>query len=166
MRGLLVVAVLGVAAVTTAPPAAAQVDCILDPTAPECQETTTSEPPSTTSTTEEEPSTTSTTPRSTTTSDTTAVDDSTTTSEPASTTSLPALLEEGPPTDVAGPAQATTTTTTVPADTGDSGDETGRQVFLVVTGLLVLAVVFALLTYWYWRRTRPVPAKPAASSPS
>jgi cobalamin biosynthesis Mg chelatase CobN len=166
MRGLLVAVVLGVGAVVTAMPAAAQVDCILDPTAPECVGTTTTEAPSTTSTTDEE-STTTTVGRTTTTTSTTLDDgDATTTVPPSSTTSLPALLEEGPPTDVAGPVQAptTTSTTVAPGDAGDDGDETGRQVFLVVTGLLVLAVVFGLLTYWYWRRTRPAKPKPAATT--
>jgi hypothetical protein len=59
---------------------------------------------------------------------------------------------------------STTITTEPVAD--DSGDEgrTARQVTLVVTSLLVLAAVFGLLTYWYWRRTAPAEARSVASS--
>ena len=131
MRRAIVALVLGLAALGAAPPAPAQVDCILDPTDPACEEPTTTEPP---------------------------VEEPTTTEPPVETTtatSMPALLEEGPPTMAGAPAPVTTSTTV--AAPSDDDDRTGRQVFLVVTALLVLAVVFGLVTYWYWRRTRPAP---------
>lgn len=34
-------------------------------------------------------------------------------------------------------------------------DETGRTVTLIIIGLLVVAVLLAALTYWYWRHTDP-----------
>ena len=78
--------------------------------------------------------------------------------------SLP-LLEEGPPqgstpggaegedseTAQDPPESTTTSTTAAPHDT----DETGRQVTAVVAGLLAVAFIFAVITAWYWRRTRP-----------
>ena len=74
----------------------------------------------------------------------------TTTTEP---TSIPVAPGEtapngGPllvPGDVASDA---------PTDsTGD--DNTGTVVALVISGLLVVALLLALLTYWFWRNTRP-----------
>jgi hypothetical protein len=41
-------------------------------------------------------------------------------------------------------------------------DNTGTIVALVIAGLLVVALLLALLTYWYWRNTRPAKV-PAAS---
>jgi hypothetical protein len=35
-------------------------------------------------------------------------------------------------------------------------DNTGTVVALVISGLLVVALLLALLTYWFWRNTRPV----------
>jgi heme A synthase len=72
----------------------------------------------------------------------------------------------------------TTTTTTIPVAPGEtapnggpllvpgdvasdapgaaaSDDNTGTVVALVITGLLVVALLLALLTYWFWRNTRP-----------
>ena len=40
------------------------------------------------------------------------------------------------------------------ADT-TSSDNTGTVVALVISGLLVVALLLALLTYWFWRNTRP-----------
>ena len=162
MRGVWAGAAIVVGAVVGNGAAYAQVDCILDPNAPGCEATTTTEAPTTTSTTDAPATTTTARPT------TTAVDAGApvdTTLVPSSTTSLPALLEEGPPVEVAvpgAPAQETTTTTTAPVVDEGGDDDTGRQVFLIVTGLLVLAVVFALMTYWYWRRTRPVKPKATA----
>ena len=41
-----------------------------------------------------------------------------------------------------------------PADS-TSDDNTGTVVALVISGLLVVALLLALLTYWFWRNTRP-----------
>src|SRR3954452_746019 len=41
-----------------------------------------------------------------------------------------------------------------PADE-TSNDNTGTVVALVIAGLLVVALLLALLTYWFWRNTRP-----------
>jgi hypothetical protein len=41
------------------------------------------------------------------------------------------------------------------ADTSNQ-DNTGTVVALVISGLLVVALLLALLTYWFWRNTRPV----------
>lgn len=35
------------------------------------------------------------------------------------------------------------------------GDDTGRTIALVIGALLGLAVLLAVLTFWYWRRTDP-----------
>lgn len=37
----------------------------------------------------------------------------------------------------------------------NSDDSTGTVVALVIAGLLVVALLLALLTYWFWRNTRP-----------
>jgi hypothetical protein len=49
------------------------------------------------------------------------------------------------------------------ADESTDEGRTSRQVTLVVTALLVMAVVFALITYWYWRRTAPARSRSVAS---
>ena len=41
-----------------------------------------------------------------------------------------------------------------PAD-ATTNDDTGTVVALVISGLLVVALLLALLTYWFWRNTRP-----------
>ncbi|MGC4050618.1 MAG: hypothetical protein QM757_14675 [Paludibaculum sp.] len=60
-----------------------------------------------------------------------------------STTSTPALLVPGP-NDTKAPAAA------------DTGLSPTRKLALVVAGLIGLAVVLAILTFMYWRHTRPV----------
>jgi hypothetical protein len=43
-----------------------------------------------------------------------------------------------------------------------NSDNTGTVVALVISGLLVVALLLGLLTYWFWRNTRPTqPSKPA-----
>jgi hypothetical protein len=61
----------------------------------------------------------------------------------------------------------------VPGDTGpasssgatsSNSDNTGTVVALVISGLLVVALLLALLTYWFWRNTRPArPGEPATA---
>jgi len=49
------------------------------------------------------------------------------------------------------------------ADDTENADNTGTVVALVISGLLVVALLLALLTYWFWRNTRPTrPMTPAA----
>jgi hypothetical protein len=45
-----------------------------------------------------------------------------------------------------------------------NSDNTGTVVALVITGLLVVALLIALLTYWFWRNTRP-PRPPNGPEP-
>ena len=52
------------------------------------------------------------------------------------------------------------------ADDEANSDNTGTVVALVISGLLVVALLLGLLTYWFWRNTRPAnrtkPIAPAA----
>jgi hypothetical protein len=68
------------------------------------------------------------------------------------TTGSVPLLVPGP-TVPAG--QLVTTTTAVPPKPVSNSDNTGTVVALVIAGLLLVALLLALLTYWYWRNTRP-----------
>ena len=170
--------VVGAGVLGPAQPASAQ---LCDPLVELCETTTTTEAPqeesAQTTTTTESTTTTTAPPRTTTTTRAAAQDDdeeeepeaeeeeTTTTS-----TSTPVLLAEGPPVSatpeaVAGTdGVATTTVATEPvADEGGDEGRTSRQVTLVVTALLVLAVVFGLITYWYWRRTAPPRSRSVAS---
>jgi hypothetical protein len=52
-------------------------------------------------------------------------------------------------------AQATTTTTTAPPDEGSSADDENRLIWMVVAGLVGVAVLVAVLTWRYWLLTRP-----------
>jgi hypothetical protein len=64
------------------------------------------------------------------------------------------LLVPGP-TDLQG---APVTTAAPPeAKPASTSDNTGTVVALVIAGLLLVALLLALLTYWYWRNTRPNP---------
>jgi hypothetical protein len=73
--------------------------------------------------------------------------------EPAATGSVP-LLVPGP-TDIQG-APVTTAAPPEPKPVSNT-DNTGTVVALVIAGLLLVALLLALLTYWYWRNTRPNP---------
>lgn len=74
--------------------------------------------------------------------------------EPAFTTSVPAggTAPNGGPLLVPGASDAPAQTTVGSTDS----DNTGTIVALVITGLLVVALLLGLLTYWFWRNTRPV----------
>ena len=45
-----------------------------------------------------------------------------------------------------------------------NNDNTGTVVALVISGLLLVALLLALLTYWFWRNTRPT--KPTGRAPT
>jgi hypothetical protein len=63
------------------------------------------------------------------------------------------------------PGEADTASSSA-ADTSNS-DNTGTVVALVISGLLVVALLLALLTYWFWRNTRPrTPARKAPERPA
>jgi hypothetical protein len=60
-----------------------------------------------------------------------------------------------------------TDTASSSADDTSNSDNTGTVVALVISGLLVVALLLALLTYWFWRNTRPSnPMNPAPSEGS
>jgi hypothetical protein len=73
------------------------------------------------------------------------------TGEPVTTGSIP-LLVPGP-TEVGG--VPVTTAAPAPAAPVNNSDNTGTVVALVIAGLVLVALLLALLTYWYWRNTRP-----------
>ncbi len=90
----------------------------------------------------------------------------TTTTSPEETVTTPVAPGEtapnGGPLLVPGDPQ-------VSSDSGGdavNNDNTGTVVARVISGLLVVALLLALLTYWFWRNTRPVPvgASPRAVS--
>lgn len=94
---------------------------------------------------------------------TTTQEDSTTTTEgtstttgPGSTTSSIELLVPGAPVDIG-------TTSTITTETKTDADNTGKIVFFVVAGLLVVAALLTLLTVAYWRHTRPAPPAPSVT---
>ena len=66
---------------------------------------------------------------------------------------------DGGPLLVPGEPEAASDSTA--ADAADK-DNTGTVVALVISGLLLVALLLALLTYWFWRNTRPMrPPGPA-----
>lgn len=72
--------------------------------------------------------------------------------EPTSTT-LRDLLVPG---DGSDGAESTTTTSTTVAQAGDDGIDEETQVWLIVGGLVAVALLIGAWTVRYWRRTRPV----------
>ena len=132
-------------------------------------ETTTTEPPAATTTTQRS---TPTTARATTTTtavedDDVAVDDDVVTgdgdaeetdegsevTEPAPTSStLRDLLVPG---DGSDGAQSTTTTSTTVAEGDEDGVDEETQVWLIVAGLVAVALLIGAWTVRYWRRTQP-----------
>jgi hypothetical protein len=96
----------------------------------------------------------------------------TSSTEPGSTTSRPEILVPGP-----SPESTTLpTTTTTEAGSGFLEDlrqdfrelvaeETGRTVAIAIGGLVLVALILAVLTIRYWRKTKPVKApKPPKAS--
>ena len=85
--------------------------------------------------------------------------------EESTTTSRPAILVPGPTVDTSTTAVATTTTSEARSGMFEGlrqdfremvADETGRTVAIAIGGLLLVALVLAVLTIRYWRKTRPV----------
>jgi hypothetical protein len=75
----------------------------------------------------------------------------TTTTEPTTVTVAPGeTAPNGGPLLVPGDVSSSDE---LPNET--SNDNTGTVVALVISGLLVVALLLALLTYWFWRNTRP-----------
>jgi cobalamin biosynthesis Mg chelatase CobN len=74
-----------------------------------------------------------------------------TTAAPTTTTTTPSLLVPGPAVTAPGP----TTVNGQKAAAVSNEDKTGTVVALVITGLLVVALLLSLLTWRFWRNTRP-----------
>lgn len=141
--------------------AGAQDECgILDP---DCTTTTpsTSEPTSTTvedTTTTFEEVTTTTERRTATTDDqpaTTEPEVVVTTTEAAVTTSSNLLIAG----DGTEGAESTTTTVTPVATVSDDGVSDGTLIALVIAGLVAVAALVGVLTWRYWKATRPPRAR-------
>jgi hypothetical protein len=179
----LALACLAAAALVLGPgagPAAAtraQIDCVVNPNAPECQEQpTTTLAPTTTEPEPVDPSPTTTEPATTTTTAPSAVAPTATTSPPA-TRSVPttAAPVETTTTESAttlttrsnlliagdGTQGAESTTTTLRTETrvqGGSGPSDGTLIALIIGGLVVVAGLVGALTFRYWRATAPTAA--------
>ena len=119
-----------------------------------------------------------------TTTTTTVVSTVPTTQRPATTTSHATTTT---PARTTQPATTTTPTTTTPSllvpgtapDAGAGGtvgstkkisdtssDRTGTVVAIVITGLLLVALLFALVTWRFWRNTRPAPDPEPVDEPA
>lgn len=173
-RAAAAVAALGVLVLSTPGVAGAQVPPLLTSTteAPEETTTTTEAPPATTTTTTTEADgdqspattlrTTTTLARSTT---TTAPDDEVDevdeveaeqvddTVPPETSTTLRDLLVPGDGTD--GAELTTTSTTAAPEVAADGALDEEAQVWLIVAGLVAVALLIGAWTVRFWRRTRP-----------
>lgn len=156
----LVGALVVLAAVILLPKVATAQPCpnFLDPacaTSTTIDATTTTEDRSTTSTTERS-TTSSTRPRTTTT------DDVATTVSSVTVSTLNDLLVPGDGTEGAD----STTTSATPISGSGSGLSDDQLLLLIVSGLGVVAVVGALLTWRYWAATRPVVVDPPSRPPT
>ena len=131
---------------TTAEPSTSST---VEPTTTEFLDTSTTEAPTTTAVRQ----TTTTRRRST----TTAQDLQTTTStEPeVTTTTTNALLVPGDGTDGAESTTTTSTTVVTVSDSTSSGLSEGTMLWLIVAGLVAIALLIALWTIRFWRATRP-----------
>jgi hypothetical protein len=95
--------------------------------------------------------------------------------EETTTTVRPEILVPGPTVvDTTTTAPATTTTAAegsglfegLRQDFRDMvADETGRTVAIAIGGLVLVALILAVLTIRYWRKTRPVRPPKAADGP-
>ena len=76
--------------------------------------------------------------------------------EPATTAVVPPgeTAPDGGPLLVPGEETASSSV----AGDAANADNTGTVVALVISGLLLVALLLALLTYWFWRNTRPMKA--------
>jgi hypothetical protein len=95
---------------------------------------------------------------SSTTTSTTAATATTPTTDVTLTTAVPPgqIAPNGGPLLVPGASDAPASK----ANDVKQSDNTGTVVALVIAGLLVVALLLGVLTYWYWRNTRPM--KPTA----
>ena len=157
-----IVGALLVAAVwlVVAPRAARAITCpVLNPS---CNVTSTTEV-SSTSTSFEVSSTTATLPRTTSTTarrrTTVTTDVTSTSARSVSVTTVKDLLVPGDGTQGA----ESTTTTLAKVATAKGGFSDNQLIGIIVGGLGLIAVVMALLTWRYWRATRPVVEEPRAA---
>jgi hypothetical protein len=163
----------GAGRATAAP---AQIDCVVNPNAPECQERpTTTLAPTTTEPEPVDPSPTTTEPATTITTAPSAAAPTESTSAPTTTRSVPTTaapvettttepvttLTTGSNLLVAGDGTqgAESTSTTLRTETrvqGGSGPSDGTLIALIIGGLVVVAALVGALTFRYWRATAPV----------
>jgi cobalamin biosynthesis Mg chelatase CobN len=155
MRAGAAVVLLAILAVVLVPsPGAVGAEpCVPDVT---CETTTTAEPTTTTAvTTTTTEATTSTTARQTT---TTARQTATTRAQATTTTTVEPVTTANNvlvPGDGTEGAQSTTTTVATVAAVSDDGPSDATLIALVIAGLLLIALVVAVLTWRYWVATRP-----------
>lgn len=163
-----VAAVLLVTLVVLSPSPAAAQQCVPGVTCDSVttESTTTTSDVSTTTT----EATTSTTARQTT---TTARQTTTTRAQATTTTTVETVTTANNvlvPGDGTEGAQSTTTTTATTATVSDDGPSDATLITLVIAGLLLIALVVAVLTWRYWVATRPplledaAPSRPARRS--
>ena len=94
------------------------------------------------------------------------VDDESTTTTEETTTTIRDLLVPG---DGSAGAESTTTSTTAPpeqASSTTSGISEETMIWLIVAGLVAIALLIGLWTVRYWRQTRPTPVLPGPDDPT
>lgn len=135
------------------PGAVGAAQCVPDVT---CETTTTAESTTTTTAVTTTEATTSTTERQTT---TTAARQTTTSRAQATTTTTVETVTTANnvlvPGDGTEGAQSTTTTVVTATKVSDGGPSDATLISLVIAGLLLIALVVAVLTWRYWVATRP-----------
>lgn len=150
------VAALALLAGPTPAPAGAQPQQPCEDLIPPCPPTTTVVEPTTS--TEAATSTTARPATTTTARQTATTVRQTTTTAPATTTTLAPVTTVSNllvPGDGTEGAESTTTTDATVTTVSDGGLSDGTLITLVIVGLLLIAVVVALLTWRYWVATRP-----------